>query len=130
MLGNNYSTLTSKTQIIVKILGMQQQMNDNFEEYGAPFEIDAQGEAPADRFNEGLTARKEKRASIKMFNVLTAVIAQARRWTLSRGLTAHICWSQDMGHQTTQADVRKPGGSGPWLVLSQRAGPNQQPGAH
>jgi hypothetical protein len=74
MLGNNYSTLTAKTQRIMKILGMQQQMNDNFEEYGTPFEMLKVKHQQIDSMKDC----DEKRSSIKMFNVLTAVIGEAR----------------------------------------------------
>jgi hypothetical protein len=74
MLKNQYSTLTSKTQKIMKILGVQQKMMDNFEEHGTPFEILKAKHAEI----EAMPAGDDKVASVKIFNVVSVVFGEAR----------------------------------------------------
>ena len=74
MLKNTYSTLTSKTQRIMKILGMQQKMMENFDEHGTPFEILTNKYQQIDAMKDC----EEKRGAIKIFNVLSALFGEAR----------------------------------------------------
>lgn len=74
MLGSTYSTLTAKTQRVMKLLGLQQQMMDRFDEHGTPFEMLKAKHQEIDEMKDC----EEKRASIKAFNVLTAVFNEAR----------------------------------------------------
>lgn len=74
ILGNTYSTLTAKTQRIIKVLGMQQQQMESFESYGTPFEILKSKYEQIDAMKDC----EEKRGAIKIFNVLSAVFGEAR----------------------------------------------------
>lgn len=75
LLNNTYSTLTSKTQRVMKNLGEQQKMMDNYEEHGTPFEILKKQHKSIESMPNG----EEKVSSIKTFNVLTAVFSECRK---------------------------------------------------
>lgn len=86
MLNNTYSTLTQKTQRIMKVLGQQQKMIENFDEHGTPFEILESKYQQIDAMKDC----EEKRGAIKIFNVLSALFGEARRNPELREFTARL----------------------------------------